>query len=81
LGETGILTFAALPVGVLCGYLLSRYIAEKFSTELFRVPLLIEDATAGMAALAVLATVVICSLVVRRRLNHLDMIEVLKTRE
>jgi len=81
LGETGILTFAALPVGVLCGYLLSRYIAEKFSTELFRVPLLIEDATAGMAALAVLATVVICSLVVRRRLDHLDMIEVLKTRE
>ncbi|WNK01452.1 FtsX-like permease family protein [Thalassospiraceae bacterium LMO-JJ14] len=81
LGETGILTFAALPVGVGCGYLLSEYIAEKFSTELFRVPLVVHDATAGLAAVGVLGTVVICALVIRRRLDKLDMIEVLKTRE
>ncbi len=81
LGETGILTFIALPVGVGCGYLLSEYIAKQFSTELFRVPLLIQDATAGLAAVSVLGTVVICALVIRRRLDKLDMIEVLKTRE
>ncbi len=81
LGETGILTVAALPVGVLCGMLLSGYIADQFSTELYRIPLLIQDATVGIAATGVLLTVVGCALIVRRRLDHLDLIEVLKTRE
>jgi len=81
LGESGLITIAALPVGVFCGILLSGYIAEQFSTELFRVPLLIKSATAGIAAVGVLLTVSVCALVVRRRLDHLDLIEVLKTRE
>lgn len=81
LGESGILTIAALPVGVLCGVLLSGYIADQFSTELYRIPLLIKDATVGIAAVGVLLTVCGCALIVRRRLDHLDLIEVLKTRE
>lgn len=81
LGETGILTIAALPTGVLCGVVLSGYIAKQFSTELFRVPLLIADATAGIAMVTVLITVGACAVVVRRRLDNLDLIEVLKTRE
>jgi len=81
LGESGILTVAALPVGIVCGILLSGYIAEQFSTELFRVPLMIKDATAGIAAIGVLLTVGICAIIVRRRLDRLNLIEVLKTRE
>ena len=81
LGESGILTVAALPVGIVCGILLSGYIAEQFSTELFRVPLMIKDATAGIAAIGMLLTVGICAIIVRRRLDRLNLIEVLKTRE
>jgi len=81
LGESGLFTVAALPLGVLCGTVLSNYIAVQFSTELFRMPLAIQDSTAGFAAVAVLVTVAICALIVRRRLDHLDLIEVLKTRE
>ncbi|NQW02262.1 MAG: ABC transporter permease [Rhodospirillales bacterium] len=81
LGESGVLVLVALPVGIICGILLSGYIAEQFSTELFRVPLLIKDATAGIAAIGVVLTVSLCALIVRRRLDQLDLIEVLKTRE
>lgn len=81
LGESGILTIAALPIGVFCGIVLSAYMATQFSTELFRVPLMINDATAGVAMTVVLVTAAACALMVRRRLDHLDLIEVLKTRE
>ena len=81
LGESGILAAAALPAGVLCGVALSQYISSEFSTELFRVPLVIKDVTVGIAASGVIWTVAVCALIVRRRLDHLDLIEVLKTRE
>ena len=81
LGETGILAVAAVPVGILCGAILSWYIAEQFATELFRIPLIIRHETAGLATVIILATVAVCALIVRRRLDNLDLIAVLKTRE
>ena len=81
LGETGFLTLAAVPVGILFGVVLSGYITAQFSTELFRIPLLIRDSTAATGALIVVGTVVVCSLIVRRRLDRLNLLEVLKTRE
>jgi putative ABC transport system permease protein len=81
LGETGFLAIAALPLGLAFGAFLSWYLSEAFSTELYRVPLRLEDATMGVAVLIVLATVVACAAIVRRRLDHLDLIAVLKTRE
>ena len=81
LGEAGILAVAAIPLGVVCGLLLSGYITSQFATELFRIPLLVKEATAAKAALVVLGTVTVCALMVRRRLDKLDLVEVLKTRE
>ena len=81
LGEAGILAVAAIPIGVICGLLLSDYITSQFATELFRIPLLVKEATAAKAALVVLGTVTVCALMVRRRLDKLDLVEVLKTRE
>lgn len=81
LGEIGILTWLAIPLGCVIGYTLAWHMASAFETELFRVPLVILDATYGKAALIALATTVACAAFVRRRLDRLDLIAVLKTRE
>ncbi len=81
LGEIGILTWLAIPLGCAIGAGLAWYMTSAFETELFRVPLVIHDATYGKAALITLATALACAAVLRRRLDRLDMIAVLKTRE
>ena len=81
LGETGLLIVLALPVGCLLGRALSELMAASFNTELFRIPLKIEPSTYGLSVVIALAATVIAALIVRHRLDHLDLIEVLKTRE
>ena len=81
LGESGLLALAALPVGCLLGYGLAWLIVSAMATELFRVPFVIEPSTFGAAMLISLAAAVVSGLVVRRRLDRLDLIAVLKTRE
>ncbi len=80
-GEVGLLIFAALPLGCFAGRELTRIMARAFDTELFRMPFVIDASTYGLAVVfAILATVASAALV-RRRVEHLDMIRVLKTRE
>jgi putative ABC transport system permease protein len=81
LGEIGLLIAISLPFGCLLGLGLSKIMAASFNTELFRVPLTIEASTYGLSVIIALAATVISALVVRHRLDHLDLIEVLKTRE
>lgn len=81
LGEIGFLAIAAIPLGCGIGFLLSWYMSSAFQTELYRVPLVVEPQTYGEASLIATATVVACAAFIRRRLDHLDLISVLKTRE
>ncbi len=81
LGEFALLTVAALIPGFVIGYGLSWAMAEGFETELFRIPLVIERGTYGFSALVVLSAALLTGLVVRRRIDHLDLVAVLKTRE
>ena len=81
LGETGLLIAIGLPFGCLLGRALSELMAASFKTELFRIPLTIEPSTYGLSVIIALAATLISALVVRHRLDHLDLIEVLKTRE
>ncbi len=81
LGEVGVLALVALPLGSAVGIALAWYLSEKFSTELFRVPLVIEARTLGISAITILGTALVCAALVRRRLDRLDLIAVLKTRE
>ncbi len=52
-----------------------------FETELFRVPLVIQSSTYGLAMLLALASTAVSAAFVRKRLENLDLIAVLKTRE
>jgi putative ABC transport system permease protein len=81
LGELTALTCAAIPLGFLIGHGMCAYIAESLKTDLFRVPLILEANTYAFAATVVIVSSCISGLIVRRRLDHLDLIAVLKTKE
>ena len=81
LGELALLTLAALPIGLLFGHGLCGYIALSVENDMYRVPLILEPSTYAFAALVVLVAAAVSSLLVRRRLDKLDLIEVLKTKE
>ncbi|HSB35016.1 MAG TPA: ABC transporter permease, partial [Nitrospirota bacterium] len=81
LGELGVITLAAIPFGFLVGRELCRFIASRLGSDLYRVPLVMEPSTYAFAAAVVLVSAGISGFVVRRRLNRLDLVAVLKTRE
>ena len=81
LGEIGLLTLIGLPLGCLAGHGLAWIMTSAFETELYRIPFVIEPSTYGNSVLIVLAATLATALVVRRRLDNLDLIAVLKTRE
>ena len=81
LGETMLLVLAALPLGCLVGVGLDIITTNAFETELFRMPLGIRPDAYGKALLATLAASLLSAAFVRRRLDRLDLVAVLKTRE
>jgi len=81
LGELGLLTLVAVPLGFFIGYWLCAYIAQALASDLFRVPLIIELKTYSLSAAVIFASASVSSLIVRHKLDHLDLVEVLKTRE
>ena len=81
LGEVALLTFVALPLGCVVGYGLANLMVRAFETELYRVPMVILATTYGWAILIGLAATAVSALLVRRRVDRLDLIAVLKTRE
>lgn len=81
LGEIGFLTLIALPAGGLLGTGLAWYFADAMSSDLFRLPFVIHPATYGFAAAVILVTTALSGLIVRARLDHLDLVAVLKARE
>lgn len=81
LGEQVLLLLIALPVGLGIGYGLCAALVPMFDRELFRVPLVIEPWSFAYAVLAALVASTLSGLLVARRIRHLDLISVLKTRE
>jgi putative ABC transport system permease protein len=81
LGEIVLLTLLAFPLGAAIGYLLAVIWHGAFVTELFRVPLAILPRTYGLSILVTVGATFLAALLVRRRLDHLDLVAVLKTRE
>jgi putative ABC transport system permease protein len=81
LGELAVLTAAAIPLGLLLGRGFAALAAWGNDTELFRIPFVIEPATYGIATLVTLLAALASGLVVRGRIDHLDLVSVLKTKE
>jgi putative ABC transport system permease protein len=81
LGEIWTVTLVAVPFGLVMGYFFAMLLSIFFQQEVFRFPFVIEHSTYGLAAAVVLAASIVSALMVRRRLDHLDLIAVLKSRE
>lgn len=81
LGEIALLALLALPLGSLIGWLLGRATVHGFETELFRVPFVLEPSTFGIAIVVASVATALSALFVRQRIDRLDLIAVLKTRE
>lgn len=81
LGELALLTLVALPVGALIGHGLAVAVVSSVESEVYRFPLVVTPQAIGRAALTVAIAAVGSALVVRRRLDRLDLVAVLKIRE
>lgn len=81
LGEVGLLIFAGLPLGLVVGWGFAAVAVKALETRTQRFPLVVDPPTFAMAVLVVLIAACVSALVVRRRLDHLDLVEVLKARE
>ncbi len=81
LGELALLTLIAIPLGMWIGRILGWFMIQEIPREMIRVPLIIDYSTYATAAVVVLIASLLSSLIVRSRLDHLDLIAVLKTKE
>jgi putative ABC transport system permease protein len=81
LGELALLALLAIPLGLVLGRWMCYYIAHKMQNDLFRVPVILVPQTYAIAAVVVLASAALSGLAVRKRLDQLDLIAVLKTAE
>ena len=81
LGEIAVLTLAALPVGCLMGYGMAASMMSLLETELWRLPFVILPRTYGFAVITSLGSTIASALIVRTRLDRLDLVAVLKIRE
>jgi len=81
LGEMAISIAVAIPVGMVLGYGLVHLIAVLLRSDQFAFPVVILPRTYALAAICVMAAGLGSALVVRRRIDGLDMVAALKTRE
>jgi putative ABC transport system permease protein len=81
LGELAVVTLIAVPLGLALGYLFCRGIISALATELLRIPMVVEPVSYAWAAVAVVAVSTLSGLAVRRRLDRLDLVAVLKSRD
>lgn len=81
LTELAVVVIVAQPLGWLIGYGFALAMVNGFSTEIYRVPFVIGRDVYAYSSIVVVAAAVASGLIVRRRVDRLDMIAVLKTRE
>jgi putative ABC transport system permease protein len=81
LGEMALSIAVALPLGMLLGWGLVHVLAGSLASDQFEFPVVIRPPTYLWAALAVVVAAIGSALVVRRRIDRLDMVAALKTRE
>jgi len=81
LGELALEILIAIPLGLVAGYWLAAGIVQLIKTDEFFFPLIIQPPTYAYAAIVVVAAGVASALIVRRRIDTLDLVGVLKTRE
>lgn len=81
MGELIFLTIVAIPIGFVLGAIFAKGLVASFSSDMFTLPFYISRWTYGFSGLVVFTASVASALLVRRRVNRLDLVAVMKTRE
>lgn len=81
MGELAIQVALAIPIGLTLGVWLCHGIAATVDPDQFRLPVILSRQTLAFSTLVTVGAGLFAALLVRRRLDRLDLIGVLKTRE
>jgi len=81
LGELAVVLVAGIPLGFLGGWGLSALMVGLTHSDAFQIPLVIQPKTYAYAGLTVVVAGIVSALIVRHRIDRLDLVAVLKTRE
>ncbi|HSB98692.1 MAG TPA: ABC transporter permease [Burkholderiaceae bacterium] len=81
LGELAIMIALALPLGMVLGWGLTHLVVELLKSDQFSFPVMVSARTYAWAAVSVVAAGLGSALVVRRRIDRLDMVSALKARD
>ena len=81
LGELALEIALAIPLGMLGGYWLASGIVQLIKNDEFFFPMVIHPPTYAYAVVTVVIAGIVSALIVRRRIDTLDLVGVLKTRE
>lgn len=79
--ELAVVVLLAQPLGWLIGHGIGRAMVAAFSSDLYRVPFVMGRGVYATASLIVIAAALLSALVIKGRIDRLDLIAVLKTRE
>ena len=79
--ELSIIVLFAVPLSWVLGYGFAWTTIQGFATDLFRIPFVVNVSTFAKSSIVVLIASIVSGLIVHRRVNNLDLIRVLKTRE
>lgn len=80
-GEIMLLTVIGLPVGWLAGYGFAAMSAQGLSSEMVNIPLVVSKGTFAWSTLLVFVSALASVLMVRRRLDRVDLVSALKQKE
>ena len=81
LGELGLLVLISIPVGIGLGIALARYVTEQFSADLYSIPMGYNPQTPAEGVLIVIVAAAATALLIRSKIDRLDLVRALKTRE
>lgn len=79
--ELSIVVILAQPLGWLIGNVMGQAMVAAFSSDLYRVPFVMGREVYATASLIVIAAAILSALAIKGRIDRLDLIAVLKTRE
>jgi putative ABC transport system permease protein len=79
--ELAVIVVLSQPLGWIAGYGFAWLVVWASDSDLFRIPFVVEQSTFAIASLVVVAVALAAALIVRRRVDRLDLVRVLKTRD
>jgi putative ABC transport system permease protein len=81
LGELAVLTLTAIPLGLALGYAFAGAMTRALETETQRFPFVVSSYTFGLSVTVVVLAAAATALIVRRNVDRLELVSVLKAKE